>query len=81
MPNPYTEYGPEGMLEGKRAIVVVTSAGTRLRSKMDFASDYLCHVPGFIGIEEVTFIEARQSDRTSSESSVQFTGVVLPIAC
>ena len=54
----YTETGPIGLLEGKRAIVVVTSGGTSLGSEIDFVSDYLRFVLGFIGIKDVTIIDA-----------------------
>lgn len=54
----YTESGPVGLLEGKRAIVLVTSGGTRVGSDIDFATPYLKHVLGFVGIHNVSFIAA-----------------------
>jgi len=54
----YTADGPEGLLTGKRAIVVIASGGTELDSEIDFAGRYLRHVLGFIGISEVEFIRA-----------------------
>lgn len=56
----YTANGPEGLLTGKRAIVVVASGGTKLGSELDFATGHLRQVLGFIGIEDVTFISADQ---------------------
>ncbi len=56
----YTETGPVGLLEGKRAIIAVASGGTPVGSDMDFASGYLRHLLGFIGISDVTFIAADQ---------------------
>ncbi|PHQ94017.1 MAG: FMN-dependent NADH-azoreductase [Marinosulfonomonas sp.] len=56
----YTETGPVGLLEGKRAIIAVASGGTPVGSDMDFASGYLRHLLGFIGISDVTFISADQ---------------------
>lgn len=58
----YTESGPEGLLTGKRAIVTVASGGTEVGSSMDFATGYLRHVLGFVGITEIEFIAA---DRTA----------------
>lgn len=58
----YTAQGPRGLLEGKRAIVTVASGGTALGSDIDFASRYLEHMLGFLGIEDVTFVAA---DRTA----------------
>lgn len=54
----YTEQGPKGLLEGKKAYVVVTSGGTEAGSSIDFASGYMRHVLGFIGITDVTFFSA-----------------------
>jgi len=54
----YDENGPVGMLTGKRAVVVFVSGGTPLGSGFDFASAYLRHILGFIGIADVTFIAA-----------------------
>ena len=54
----YTENGPVGLLSGKRAIVAVSSGGTKLGSDIDFATGYLAHVLGFIGISDVTFVTA-----------------------
>ncbi|KIT14734.1 FMN-dependent NADH-azoreductase [Jannaschia aquimarina] len=54
----YTENGPEGLLEGKRAIIAIASGGTEVGSEIDFASGYLRHVLGFIGITDVEFVAA-----------------------
>lgn len=54
----YTENGPVGLLTGKKAFVVLASGGTPIGSDIDFASGYLRHVLGFLGIEDVTLIAA-----------------------
>ncbi len=54
----YTEAGPQGLLSGKRAIVAMASNGTRLGSEIDFASGYVRHMLGFIGITDVEFVAA-----------------------
>lgn len=54
----YTEAGPEGLLKGKRAILAYSSAGTPLGSDIDYASGYLRHMLGFLGITDVTFVAA-----------------------
>lgn len=56
----YTENGPQGLLTGKKAFVLVASGGTKVGSDIDFASDYIRHVLGFIGISDVTVIAADQ---------------------
>ena len=54
----YTEDGPRGLLSGKRAIIALASGGTPVGSNIDFASGYLRHVLGFIGIKDVEIIAA-----------------------
>ncbi|MEL6678201.1 MAG: NAD(P)H-dependent oxidoreductase [Pseudomonadota bacterium] len=54
----YTPDGPRGLLRGKRAFIVVASGGTEAESAVDFATPYLRHVLGFIGISDVTVIRA-----------------------
>lgn len=54
----YTENGPEGLLKNKRAIVAYASGGTPFGSDMDFASDYMRHMLGFLGITDVSFVAA-----------------------
>ncbi len=54
----YTETGPKGLLEGKTAWLVVASGGTPVDSDIDFATPYLRHVLGFLGITDVRLIDA-----------------------
>lgn len=54
----YTPEGPVGLLEGKKAYILVTSGGTPAGSDIDFASGYLKHFLGFIGIHDVEIIAA-----------------------
>lgn len=54
----YTENGPIGLLEGKRAVIVMASGGTQAGSDIDFATTYLRHVLGFIGITDVEIVAA-----------------------
>lgn len=56
----YTDIGPVGQLTGKRAIVAMASGGTQIDSDIDFAGRYLRHMLGFVGINDVTFIQADQ---------------------
>ena len=55
----YTEAGPEGLLKGKKAYVVLASAGIYSdgpTKAIDFASPYIRHMLGFIGITDVEFV-------------------------
>ncbi|UWQ22226.1 FMN-dependent NADH-azoreductase [Jannaschia sp. W003] len=54
----YTENGPEGLLGDKRVIVAVASGGTPVGSDYDFLSGYLRFILGFMGIRDVTFVDA-----------------------
>ncbi|KTE44279.1 MULTISPECIES: FMN-dependent NADH-azoreductase [unclassified Sphingopyxis] len=56
----YTETGPEGLLKGKKAYLVVASGGVPVGSDYDFATGYLRHVLGFVGITDVSIIDAGQ---------------------
>jgi FMN-dependent NADH-azoreductase len=56
----YTENGPEGLLTGKSADIVITTGGAPLHSPVDFVSPYLRQVFAFIGFDEVNIIGADQ---------------------
>jgi FMN-dependent NADH-azoreductase len=59
----YTEAGPEGLLAGKRAIVIVTRGGLYSEgpaSVMDSQEPHLRTLLGFIGITDVTFVRAEK---------------------
>lgn len=66
----YTDKGPEGLLSGKQAIVVLASGGTQMGSEIDFATPYLRHALKFIGITDVTFIAA-DGLGTAAESKIE----------
>jgi FMN-dependent NADH-azoreductase len=69
----YTETGPVGLLEGKRAIVVLVSGGTTLGSDADFASGYLRHILGFIGITDVTIVDGMGAMIDAEAATVRAT--------
>lgn len=54
----YTEDGPVGLLENKKAYIVVTSGGTEVGGTKDFGTGFLVHVLGFVGITDVQVINA-----------------------
>ena len=64
----YTENGPVGLLEGKKVYVVVPSGGVPVGSPMDFATPYLRHALGFVGITDIEFIGAAGADRGNDEA-------------
>jgi FMN-dependent NADH-azoreductase len=66
----YTANGPVGLLRGKKAYVVLASGGTAIGSDIDFASGYLRHALGFIGIDDVTFIAAERLMQQADTAAV-----------
>jgi len=54
----YGDNGPIGLVGNKKVYIIVASGGTKLVTELDFISDYLRHILGFIGINDVTFIDS-----------------------
>lgn len=57
----YTENGPEGLVKGKKAVLILTTGGVYSQapmSAMDFLTPYLKGVLGFIGITDVEVVLA-----------------------
>lgn len=69
----YTSEGPVGLLAGKKAIAVVASGGTAIGSDIDFASGYLRHIMGFVGIHDFALINAERynADNAEQHQSIQ----------
>jgi FMN-dependent NADH-azoreductase len=78
----YTEGGPEGLLKGKRVIVIETRGGLYSEgpaAAVDFQEPYLRHLLGFIGLTDVVFVraekiafgpEAREAAISASKSQI-----------
>lgn len=56
----YTETGPVGLLADRPTYIIVTSGGVPIGSPMDWATGWLQQFLGFIGITNVTVVEAGQ---------------------
>ncbi|MCY1415924.1 FMN-dependent NADH-azoreductase [compost metagenome] len=54
----YTENGPQGLLSGKRAVVLTSRGGIYAGGPLDHQEPYLRQAMAFIGIHDVTFIHA-----------------------
>jgi len=63
----YTENGPEGLLKDKKATIVMASGGVPIGSEMDMASSYLKFALGFVGINDVTIVDASTINYTSDK--------------
>jgi len=70
----YTASGPEGLLKGKKVVVVVSRGGVYSGDSpakgMDFQEPYLRAVLGFLGLSDVTFIHA-EGQNISPEMAAQ----------
>jgi FMN-dependent NADH-azoreductase len=67
----YTENGPVGLLRGKRAFLVVASGGTAVGGEIDFATGYLRHVLGFLGIDDVEIVAADRLMPRGEEAALE----------
>ncbi len=76
----YTESGPVGLLEGKSAYVVIASGGTESGSEIDFATPYVRHVLGFLGIHDVKVIAADQLMATGDDKIAAARAQIAAIA-
>lgn len=76
----YSEAGPKGLLEGKRAIIAVASGGTQAGSDIDFATTYLRHVLGFIGITDVELVAADQLSMDAEGSMARAKSAIEELA-
>jgi len=65
----YGANGPRGLLQDLSAWIVVTSGGTPLYSQIDHVSGYLKQILGFIGINDLHFIDATQI-KTKGEEEI-----------
>jgi FMN-dependent NADH-azoreductase len=76
----YTEEGPIGLLTGKRAVIAIASGGTPVGSEIDFASGYLRHILGFVGITDVQIVSAdrvmARGDEAVAEGTAQIDRLV-----
>ncbi len=54
----YTEQGPRGLLQGKRAFVLTARGGLYAGGPLDQQEPYLRQALGFIGIDDVQFVHA-----------------------
>lgn len=76
----YTDTGPVGLLEGKRAFISITSGGTEVGGPMDFASGYLKHVLGFIGITDVQIVASDKRNMDPEASAAKADAAIEAIA-
>ena len=75
----YADNGPVGLLEAKKAYIVVASGGTKVGSEIDFLTPWLRHFLGFIGIHDVKIVQAealnQNGDRAIEEARASITSI------
>ena len=76
----YSQDGPEGLLTGKRAWIVVTSGGVAADSPADFATPYLRQYLGFLGITDVQVIAANGMNADADGALDQARGRIAELA-
>ncbi len=52
----YSEKGPEGLLKGKKAVVLVAFGGFHQNQPTDLVTSYMKAILGFVGITDVQFV-------------------------
>ncbi|ASJ75848.1 FMN-dependent NADH-azoreductase [Granulosicoccus antarcticus] len=67
----YTATGPEGLIADKKVYLVIASGGTPIGSGYDFASGYVKHALSFVGITDVTIIDAAEVASKGIEAVLQ----------
>jgi len=76
----YTGNGPEGLLKGKKAYLLVASGGVAVDSEADFATPYMRHVLGFLGMTDIEVVTATQQnvrgDDSISDARAQIANLV-----
>lgn len=64
----YTANGPEGLLEGKKAWLIVASGGVPVDSAVDFATPYMRQALRFVGITDIEIIKADRINVRGAEA-------------
>jgi FMN-dependent NADH-azoreductase len=75
--------GPEGfkgLLANRPAYVIVTTGGVPIGSPYDFTTAYMRHILGFIGITDVTIIDAAQLNSDGTKPAVAVAAIKKAVA-
>jgi len=64
----YTPQGPEGLLRDRPVYILMATGGVRVGSELDFASGYLRHIWGFLGVRDVHVIAADGLNRDGEQA-------------
>ena len=78
----YSESGPEGLLKGKKAIVIEARAGLYSEGPaavMDHQEPHLRTLLGFMGIDDVTFVRVEKLAFGPEAADAAITGALLAV--
>jgi len=64
----YTDNGPVGLLEDKKAYIAIATGGAEINSKVDFLTPWLKHFLGFLGIDDVEIVKAEALNRKGPDA-------------
>lgn len=67
----YTEHGPRGLLQNKKAFIVLASNGTKVHSEIDFAGRYLKQIMTFLNITDVSFVVSDQMKKFDRNEKIR----------
>ncbi|TKB45505.1 FMN-dependent NADH-azoreductase [Thalassotalea mangrovi] len=66
----YTENGPEGLLTGKKVVIVAARGGAYVGTDLDTQTAYLRNVFAFLGIKDIEFVYAEGLAMENAEQSM-----------
>lgn len=66
----YSDQGPVGLLQGKKAILVVASGGVAVDSEGDFATPYMRQALRFLGITDIVVVAADQQIKLDEDAII-----------
>ncbi|MEL7311779.1 MAG: NAD(P)H-dependent oxidoreductase [Pseudomonadota bacterium] len=75
----YTAEGPQGLLNGKRAVVIVSSGGVPVDSPVDFATPHVRQFLKFLGIDDITVIAADQLNQNADTAMAKANAQLLEV--
>jgi len=64
----YTDTGPVGLLENKKAYISIATGGAEINSPVDFLTPWLKQFLGFIGIDNIEIIKAEALNRKGPDA-------------
>lgn len=76
----FTESGSQGLLKGKKAVIILSRGGLHKDSNHDFMAPYLKQFLGFIGITDIEFIFVEGTAMGSDFKALSVTKAVHELA-